>query len=1024
MDTTIIISGITKSVELVGEQDQIVVTETGQILIDEFVAPDDGIRDLESTVWHVTATVYGEVHAQWNGIFIRAVDSVITVGSTGTVSGGRNGVALNLGSRLLNDGNVTGVLAGVLASLENVTIHNTGSISGAVGVLGNQTVGDEANHTVLANFGSVSGTTHGVWFSNSSVVTNEGSIAAAGHGVLLSTLAGDVARLTNSGTITAATAVGGGVGSEIILNTGSLQGNVVLEAGDDTYDGRGGSVTGTVDLGDGADTAYGGAGDEVILGGTGADWLDGGAGADQMDGGGDDDTYVVDNVGDVIAEAANAGTDTVRASVDFTLSAEVEALILTGADDLSGTGNASANMLLGNRGANRLAGAQGSDVLDGGAGLDTAVFSGAKANYAFADNGDGSITVTDLIGQDGSDTLSNMEWAEFADGTISIAPPATPSVKGSVSPINENAPANTIVATIESSSLAGEALHYQLVDDLDGKLAIDADTGVITLIGAVDYESTTDTDLQIAGTRKFYVLEVKAVTSEGLALSSASISVTVYVNDVNEAPAELSFSNGTQTATIDGVVGNGTIVGTLMASDPDGDTQLVYSFDSTGNGNSSGAGNAGGLFKLEGGTLKFARTPSATDPESYTVTLKVTDKNGGPGATSYYKDFLINFNPGDTPPTPNVLSIAPDSATHAEGDAGLTDFTFVVTRANAAGDTEVDWEVVTGGAIEATDFDLLTGTVQFTGTETTKTVTVQVKGDLAIEGHETFTVKLKDVSGGTIKVNGGQATGTITNDDQPTFSNRAPTDIQLSGPNAAIEYAGAGTAIGTLTASDPDVGNTFSYSLLGADERFEIVGNQVLVKNGFKLDFEQVPAHQIVVRATDNSGAVFDKALTIGVIDINPEYTLGSAFDDVFKGGRSNDKLGGGLGNDILWGGLGKDTLTGGLGKDTFVFNTKLNKKTNKDAIKDFNVRDDSIWLDNAIFKKLGKKGTELTPAKLNKKFFTVGDKAQDANDYLVYNKQKGVLYYDIDGSGAKAAVEIATTKKNLKMTYKDFFVI
>ena len=136
---------------------------------------------------------------------------------------------------------------------------------------------------------------------------------------------------------------------------------------------------------------------------------------------------------------------------------------------------------------------------------------------------------------------------------------------------------------------------------------------------------------------------------------------------------------------------------------------------------------------------------------------------------------------------------------------------------------------------------------------------------------------------------------------------------------------------------------------------------------------------------------------------MNPEFTLGSADNDVFKGGVGKDKLGGGLGNDILWGGLGNDTLTGNAGKDIFVFGTKLNKKTNKDKIVDFKVKDDTIWLDNAIFKKLGKKGSELTPAKLNKAFFTIGDKAKDANDYLVYNKTKGVLYYDIDGSGGKA---------------------
>ena len=150
---------------------------------------------------------------------------------------------------------------------------------------------------------------------------------------------------------------------------------------------------------------------------------------------------------------------------------------------------------------------------------------------------------------------------------------------------------------------------------------------------------------------------------------------------------------------------------------------------------------------------------------------------------------------------------------------------------------------------------------------------------------------------------------------------------------------------------------------------------------------------------------------------------VGNAVANTIKGNAGKNVLKGLAGNDKLWGGLGNDTLYGGTGKDVFVFNTKPNKKTNLDKIADFNVKDDTIWLDNKVFTKLGK-GTELRPGKLNKKFFTIGDSAKDANDYLVYNAKKGVLYYDVDGSGAKAAVEIATLKKGLKLTYADFFVI
>jgi Ca2+-binding RTX toxin-like protein len=142
------------------------------------------------------------------------------------------------------------------------------------------------------------------------------------------------------------------------------------------------------------------------------------------------------------------------------------------------------------------------------------------------------------------------------------------------------------------------------------------------------------------------------------------------------------------------------------------------------------------------------------------------------------------------------------------------------------------------------------------------------------------------------------------------------------------------------------------------------------------------------------------------------------------KGNYLANAVIGSSGANKLWGGLGNDQLTGGSGKDIFVFDTKAHKSKNKDSVADFKVADDTIWLDNKVFTKLGKKGTEKKPAKLDKGFLVVGSKAKDKNDYVVYDKKKGVLLYDADGSGKGKAVEVATLSKNLKMTEKDFFVI
>lgn len=272
-------------------------------------------------------------------------------------------------------------------------------------------------------------------------------------------------------------------------------------------------------------------------------------------------------------------------------------------------------------------------------------------------------------------------------------------------------------------------------------------------------------------------------------------------------------------------------------------------------------------------------------------------------------------------------------------------------------------------------------------------------------------------------------------------SNDAPTDISLSNATLA-ENAVAGTVIGSLAALDDDLGDTFSFKLLDdAGGRFAVQGGKLVVANGTLLDYEQATSHKIVVKVTDSIGASVTKTLTLSLSDVLNESAVGSsgsdnlsggtgndnlagdAGDDVLSAGAGNDKVDGGTGNDKLWGGLGKDTLAGGIGKDIFVFNTKPNKKTNLDKITDFNVKDDTIWLENAVFMKLGRKGSETSPAKLNKKFFSI-DSAKDRDDYIVYNKKTGVVSYDLDGSGAKKAVEIATLKKNLKLTYNDFLVI
>ncbi|MDB5389166.1 MAG: cya 3 [Planctomycetaceae bacterium] len=392
----------------------------------------------------------------------------------------------------------------------------------------------------------------------------------------------------------------------------------------------------------------------------------------------------------------------------------------------------------------------------------------------------------------------------------------------STSSIAEGRPAGTTVGPLSATDPdSGDTFSYALVSGIGS-----ADNNLFAIVngqlqttGILDFETKTTATIR-----------VRTTDSGGLTFEKQ---ITINVNNVNEVPTDILLS----TSSVPENQPVGTVIGSFTSADPDFSNTFSY-FLAPGAGSQDDA-----QFSIVNGQLLTSASFDFEGQNSYSIRVRTIDQGG----LAYEKSFTISVTDSNDPPTDITLSATTVAENvHAGSSIGIlssTDpdvgnvFTYSLVGGSGSADNS-NFAIVNGQLQSSTVFDF----------ETRHSYSIRIRttdqGGSAFEKQ--FTISVTD-------------------------ADEAPIDVSLSETSIA-EIQAAGTVIGLFNSSDPDLGNTFTYSLvpgIGSSDnaQFTIVNGQLQSASSF--DFETQSAYSIRVRTTDQGGLTFEKTFTILVTDVN-----------------------------------------------------------------------------------------------------------------------------------------------------------
>ena len=415
----------------------------------------------------------------------------LTLTGTDAIDGAGNGLDNvligNTAANVLDGGAGVDTMAGgagddsyVVDHSADVVVENSGEGTDTVYSSATYTLSDNVENLVLTGSDAINGT--GNVLDNILVGNGADNVldGVAGADTMAGGAGNDSYIVDNAGDAVVE-ATGEGADSVYASVSYTLSDNVenLILTGDGNTDALGNGLDNLL-VGNGGDNSLGGGvGNDTLLGNDGNDWLDGGEGADAMAGGTGDDAYVVDSSGDGVTELAGEGADTVYASIDYALGANLENLVLTGAANLNGAGNELDNTLLGNVGDNQIDGGTGADAMVGGGGNDTYIVDNA-ADAVVESAGEGVDQVFSSVSYALTDNVENLTLTGAAtlDGTGNILDNA----------ITGNSAANVLDGGLGADVLTGGAGDDTYIVDNAGDLTVElAGEGTDSVYSSVSY---------------------------------------------------------------------------------------------------------------------------------------------------------------------------------------------------------------------------------------------------------------------------------------------------------------------------------------------------------------------------------------------------------------------------------------------------------------------------------------------------------------------------------------------------------